>query len=90
MSGATPHHEVDPTDGQDIAEEQGFVTYCPPLPRIERLELSPRTLNCLKRAHITHVGEVLEMSDEELLRIRNFDDKSLEELRYKLSERDKS
>lgn len=54
---------------------------------IERLDLSPRTINCLKRAHITRVGEVLEMSDDELLRIRNFGEKSLEELREKLAER---
>ena len=54
---------------------------------IERLELSPRTLNCLKRAHITKVGEVLEMADEELLKIRNFGEKSLTELREKLTER---
>ena len=54
---------------------------------IDRLELSPRTLNCLKRAHITKVGEVLDMSDDELLKIRNFGDKSLTELREKLAER---
>ena len=54
---------------------------------IEKLELSPRTLNCLKRAHITKVGEVLEMADDELLKIRNFGEKSLTELRDKLSER---
>jgi DNA-directed RNA polymerase subunit alpha len=54
---------------------------------IERLDLSPRTLNCLKRAHITKVGEVLDMSDDDLLKIRNFGDKSLDELREKLAER---
>ena len=54
---------------------------------IERLDLSPRTLNCLKRAHLTKVGEILEMSDDELLKIRNFGEKSLTELRDKLSER---
>ena len=54
---------------------------------IDRLELSPRTLNCLKRAHITRLGEILEMSDEELLKIRNFGEKSLTELREKLAER---
>ncbi|MDE2781077.1 MAG: DNA-directed RNA polymerase subunit alpha [Chloroflexota bacterium] len=53
---------------------------------IERLELSHRTLNCLKRAHITRVGEVLEMSDDELLKIRNFGEKSLSELRSRLEE----
>ena len=54
---------------------------------IEKLDLSPRTLNCLKRAHITKVGEVLEMADDELLKIRNFGEKSLVELRDKLVER---
>ena len=54
---------------------------------IERLDLSPRTLNCLRRAHLTKVGEILEMSDEELRKIRNFGEKSLTELRDKLSER---
>lgn len=54
---------------------------------IERLDLSPRTLNCLKRAHINKVGDVLEMSDDDLLKIRNFGVKSLEELREKFTER---
>ena len=53
---------------------------------IERLDLSPRTLNCLKRHQINRVGEVLEMSDEELLKIRNFGEKSLLELQEKLAE----
>ncbi len=53
---------------------------------IEKLELSPRTLNCLKRSHISKVGEVLEMSDDELLKIRNFGEKSLAELKEKLAE----
>ncbi len=51
---------------------------------IEKLSLSPRTLNCLKRAHMGKVGEVLEMSNSELLKIRNFGEKSLEELMTKL------
>jgi len=53
---------------------------------IEKLELSPRTLNCLKRFHISKVGEVLDMSDDELLKIRNFGEKSLDELKEKLVE----
>ena len=54
---------------------------------VERLGLTPRTLNCLKRAHITKVGEILEMTDEELLKIRNLGEKSLDELHDRLSER---
>ena len=50
------------------------------------LALSPRCLNALLRAHITNVGEVLVMSDEQLIRIRNFGDKCLGELDQKLAE----
>ncbi len=53
---------------------------------VERLNLSARTLNCLKRASLHKVGEVLEQSRAELLRIRNFGEKSLEELDQKLAE----
>ena len=51
---------------------------------IERLNLSARTLNCLKRAKINKVGEVLEKSHEELLKIKNFGEKSLQELYERL------
>jgi DNA-directed RNA polymerase subunit alpha len=54
---------------------------------IEELELSVRAYNCLKRAGITKVGEVLERvkkGPNELLSIRNFGQKSLDELMEKL------
>ncbi len=50
------------------------------------LALSPRCLNALLRAHITNVGQLLGMSDEELIRMRNFGDKCLAELDQKLAE----
>jgi DNA-directed RNA polymerase subunit alpha len=53
---------------------------------IERLDLSSRTLNCLKRAKLDRVGQVLDLSPDDLLGIRNFGQKSLEELQGKLSE----
>jgi len=55
---------------------------------VERLDLPSRTLNCLKRAGIDKVGQVLEMSRAELMRIRNFGDKSYKELFGKLKEMD--
>jgi DNA-directed RNA polymerase subunit alpha len=55
---------------------------------VERLELSSRTLNCLKRAGIDKVGQVLEMKKPELLEIRNFGEKSLTELFGRLREMD--
>jgi DNA-directed RNA polymerase subunit alpha len=51
---------------------------------IEQLELSSRTYNCLKRSQITKVGQILEMSENELLALRNFGHKSLTELRERL------
>lgn len=54
---------------------------------IEDLDLSVRAFNCLKRAGITKVGEILEKlerDEEELLAIRNFGQKSLEELKGNL------
>ena len=53
---------------------------------LEKLQLSPRTANCLKRAHINRVGEVVDMSDDDLLKIRNFGERSLQELKEKLAE----
>ncbi len=53
---------------------------------VERLELSSRTLNCLKRASINKVGQVLELKKSELLQIRNFGEKSLNELYSRLRE----
>ncbi len=53
---------------------------------VEALGLSVRAFNCLKRSGLTTVGAVLEKSEEELLALRNFGDKSYEELRAKLIE----
>lgn len=53
---------------------------------VERLELSSRTLNCLKRASIDKVGGVLEIPSTDLLKIRNFGEKSLTELYSRLRE----
>ncbi|MBI4301430.1 MAG: DNA-directed RNA polymerase subunit alpha [Chloroflexi bacterium] len=51
---------------------------------IEDLGLSARTLNCLRRSNLARVGEVLETSVEDLLAIKNFGQKSLDELQDKL------
>jgi DNA-directed RNA polymerase subunit alpha len=54
---------------------------------IETLELSTRTYNCLKRAEITKIGQVLQMDEKALLSVRNLGQKSMEEIRDKLIER---
>ncbi|MCY4639122.1 MAG: DNA-directed RNA polymerase subunit alpha [Chloroflexi bacterium] len=53
---------------------------------IEALGLSSRAFNCLKRSGLQTVGAVLEKSEEELLSLRNFGDKSYGELRERLVE----
>lgn len=58
---------------------------------IEELELSVRAYNCLKRAGITKVGEILEKmteGDDEILAIRNFGKKSLAELKERMRAKD--
>lgn len=54
---------------------------------IEDLDLSERPRNCLKRAQIDTVGELLLKSEDDLLAITNFGQKSLEEVVEKLNER---
>jgi DNA-directed RNA polymerase subunit alpha len=54
---------------------------------IEELDLSVRAYNCLKRSNITKVGQVLTMSREDLLAVRNFGEKSLTELADRLMQR---
>lgn len=57
---------------------------------IENLDLTVRVFNSLKRTGITNVGEVLDMlekGEEAMLSIRNFGEKSLEELKERLMEK---
>jgi hypothetical protein len=55
---------------------------------IEDLNLSMRTYNCLKRSGITKVGQVLRMERKELLGLRNFGEKSFDELHQALDTRE--
>ena len=48
--------------------------------KIESLQFSKRTFNCLNRAGITTLGEILCLSEEDLLRIRNLGVQSLNEI----------
>lgn len=51
---------------------------------IEDLDLPQRAFNSLKRHGITKVGQLLQTPDEELLRMRNFGKKSLDEIKERL------
>ncbi|HEM61382.1 MAG TPA: DNA-directed RNA polymerase subunit alpha, partial [Chloroflexi bacterium] len=74
----------------EAEEEEGIPSRVYEMP-IEDLDLSVRAFNCLKRAGITKVGAVLEKlekGDDEILAIRNFGRKSLDELKEALKEKD--
>jgi len=53
---------------------------------IEDMDLSVRSYNCLKREGVSTVGELVQKSEQDLLDIRNFGQKSIDEVRAKLQE----
>jgi DNA-directed RNA polymerase subunit alpha len=54
---------------------------------IEELELSERPRNCLKRARVDTIGQLVQKTEDDLLAITNFGSKSLDEVLQKLDER---
>ena len=72
--------ELDEVVQQDVSGQEHL-----DLP-IEALDLSERPRNCLRRAQVQTVGELIEKSEEDLLNITNFGQKSLEEVTAKLDE----
>lgn len=57
---------------------------------VEQLDLSVRTMNCLRRSGITTVGELVTKKPKELLKLRNFGQKSFQEIEGKLKSLDLS
>ena len=57
---------------------------------VEDLELSVRSANCLRNADICHIGELVQKSEAEMLKTKNFGRKSLNEIKQLLSEMDLS
>ena len=54
---------------------------------VESLNLSVRSFNCLKRAGISKVSELLDMTEDEIIKMRNFGKKSLDEIKAVLDEK---
>ena len=52
---------------------------------IEELDLSVRSFNCLKRAGINTVEDLLNKSEEDMMKVRNLGRKSLEEVVWKMA-----
>ncbi|MGB6058412.1 MAG: DNA-directed RNA polymerase subunit alpha [Microthrixaceae bacterium] len=77
----------DEPEGLTLTEAVATPTSSPELERsIEELDLSERPRNCLKRAQVNTLGELLAKSEDDLLAITNFGQKSLDEVIEKLDE----
>lgn len=78
----------DEPQGLELGEVVGANAGSPDLDLpIEDLDLSERPRNCLKRAQINTIGELLTKTEDDLLNITNFGQKSLDEVKAKLDER---
>ena len=78
----------DEPQGLELGEVIGHNIGSPDLDlAIEDLDLSERPRNCLKRAQVNTIGELLMKSYDDLLNITNFGQKSLDEVIAKLDER---
>ncbi|MBP2645203.1 MAG: DNA-directed polymerase subunit alpha [Firmicutes bacterium] len=77
--------EDDITDGTfaEVVEEEGVKSM---EMTIEDLELSVRSYNCLKRASINTVAELVQKSEDDMMKVRNLGRKSLDEVKKKLEE----
>ena len=67
-----------------VAEEIGFSAAL--LKKVDELELSVRSANCLKNDNIVYIGDLIQKSEAEMLRTPNFGRKSLNEIKEVLSE----
>ena len=73
--------------GLDLGPEQGEDEVSGVLAQpIEDMDLTVRSYNCLKREGVTTVGELLLKSEDDLLEIRNFGQKSIDEVKAKLED----
>jgi DNA-directed RNA polymerase subunit alpha len=77
--GAGPGLDLGPEPGED--EVSGILAK-----PIEDMDLTVRSYNCLKREGVTTLGELVQKSEDDLLEIRNFGQKSIDEVKAKLEE----
>lgn len=70
--------------GAEYGDQSASAAPGPPEARVEELDFSVRTYNCLKKANVLTIGELVQLSEADLMNIRNFGRKSLEEVREKL------
>lgn len=70
------------TEAEQVSEEEEKPEYYQYLDKkIDELELSVRSANCLKNANIRYIGELVQKTESEMLKTKNFGRKSLNELK---------
>lgn len=74
------HEETKPE--QEMSEEEAVYSR-----KIDELDLTIRSLNCLRRDKIETIGDLMKRTEQDLLKIKNFGPKSLEEIKQKLMEK---
>ena len=80
IAGNTPHREIEEKIINDVEETVSDISGDEPSITIDELELSVRAYNCLKRASINSMAELLKKSEHDLLNIKNFGKKSSDEV----------
>ena len=78
--------EEEPESVKPEVDEQKMKTLKTLTKSVEELELSVRSYNCLKNANIKTLGELVQKTDTEMLKTRNFGRKSLNEIKAILDE----
>ena len=79
IAGNTIHKEIEPMAAAEVEESVSASSEEPSI-TIDELELSVRAYNCLKRASINSMAELLKKSEHDLLNIKNFGKKSSDEV----------
>ncbi len=77
--GAEPAHDVPVSEEQAKLNENLWKS-------VDELELSVRSANCLQNANIRHIGELVQKTESEMLKTKNFGRKSLKEIKELLAE----
>jgi len=82
--------DEDAAKAPDKVEGEGDDIVYPPFldKNVEDLELSVRSANCLKNADIQYIGQLVQKTDAEMLKTKNFGRKSLNEIKALLAEHD--
>ncbi len=78
--------KIEPEPLPSVKEEKGTGVNENLLRKVDELELSVRSANCLQNADIKFIGELVQRSENEMLKTKNFGRKSLNEIKEILSE----